>query len=593
MALRRHMMTIAAALCLLGLVAAAPAHGTAAPPVSGSGSTFAAPAIDQWIVDAGSKLGLAVSFNANGSTAGRSQFQQKLVDFASSDVSYGFPDGKAAEAKPADAFTYMPLVAGGTALLYNLKDNANRPITDLQLTGPLVMTMYYQTWKTNGGFFWDDAAIKAENPHLAARLPHKPVRVVTRKGGSGTTAVFTEFLSKQSPQQWDEYARANPPVPCYASPCTPTSDWPDGRSNEAKSDSAGLADFVASTDASIGYAEYAYALQRALAVARIKNVKGNYVLPTACNQAIALTNAERNPDGTYNLDRVYSHDHPSAYPISSYNYVIVPAGGSDPAKGETMAKFVLYSITDGQKLAADIGYSPLPSNLIKQGFEALNDVPGHPAIPSDPDQWGKYYESLKLPDGTNCGQAGETGKGGGGVDGGDGVGGNEDNNQNNGNNNNNGNQDNNQNQNENQNNNQPKDPGNTPKTPTDPTKSTGTPTKGPNSTKGPTSQASTGPTTQGPTEGPGGQPQTTSGQPTTAGADPTLIGSQDPSQSAATTATANGLIDPLLAADAAQGVDDTAQKAPTPWPLYVVALFIIIGVFVPPLLLRLIRKPRS
>ncbi|MFI0424259.1 substrate-binding domain-containing protein [Spongiactinospora sp. 9N601] len=594
---------VTAAVFLALLCAAAPARGSALPPVSGAGSTFASPAIDQWIVDAGAKLGLAVSYNANGSTAGRTQFEQKLVDFASSDVSYRFPNGLANEPTPTQPFTYMPLVAGGTAMLYNLKDNAGRPITDLQLTGPLIMKIYHQHWKSNGNILWNDPMIKAENPHLEFRLPATPIIVVARKGGSGTTAVFTEYLRTQAPQLWHEYIY-NSGQACYGGePCLPTSDWPSERGAELRADSAGLADFVGSKNGTIGYAEFAYALQRGLPVARVQNKSGNYVLPTACNQAIALTEAKRNPDGTYNLLEVYNHGHPSAYPISSYNYVIVPAGGSDPAKGETMAKFVLYSITDGQKLASDLGYSPLPSNLIGQGFNALNDVPGHPPIPTDPDVWGKFYQGLALPDGTKCGDAGQKGTGGG-VDGGGGVGGNDGGGQNNG--------DQNQNQNPNQNPNgdkdKPQNPGqnqpqnkNTPNG-NNPAKNTKQPTQGPG-TNNP--QQTGGPVAQGQGQGPTGpaapvqdgvtSPTSPDGTVTTTTGDPALALQQQQSQTLAQSgaATANSLIDPRLAADSAKAVDATARSAATPWALYVVAMVVITGLFLPPPLLRLIRRKRG
>ncbi|MFC7582749.1 substrate-binding domain-containing protein [Nonomuraea antimicrobica] len=224
-----RLLRITLATCLALLCTAAPAPGAAArvraalagPAVNGSGSTFAAPAIDQWRVDAGAKLGLAVNYNANGSTSGRNQFEQKLVDFASSDVSYRFPDNLANEPTPSFPFTYMPLVAGGTAMLYNLKDNAGRRIEDLQLTGELIMKIYHQYWKSNGNLFWDDPMIKAENPHLEFRLPNTRVSVVARKGGSGTTAVFTGYLRTMAPQLWHEYL-SNTGQNCYgARPACP------------------------------------------------------------------------------------------------------------------------------------------------------------------------------------------------------------------------------------------------------------------------------------------------------------------------------------------------------------------------------------
>src|SRR5262249_47175697 len=153
-------------------------------------------------------------------------------------------------------------------------------------------------------------------------------------GGSGTTSVFTAYLYKQDPGRWQGYMRGSggqspQAEDCTSKICGPTDVWPTPRADEdVKDGSDGVANQIQRYTNTLGDDEYAYALQRGIPVARVRNQAGNYVLPTACNQAIALTRADRNPDGTYNLDRVYTHPHPSAYPVSSYNYMIVPAGGS-------------------------------------------------------------------------------------------------------------------------------------------------------------------------------------------------------------------------------------------------------------------------
>ncbi|RAY11382.1 hypothetical protein DPM19_30625 [Actinomadura craniellae] len=433
-------VTSATALCTVCALAAVAAPSPAAassalPAVSGSGSTFAAVAIQQWTADVARSQSLRVNFNPIGSTAGRDQFARRLVDFASSDVSYRFPGGLGDENVPNFKYTYAPLVAGGTAILYNLKDRAGRPITDLQLSGKLLVRIltngYFAAEHGEARMYWDDPAIAAENPHLRNRLPHTQPRSVVRTEGSGTTSVFTEYLSKQDPGRWRTFMEGRsrtgqhqPAEDCTSRICSATDKWPQGRADtDYKTGSDGLANHVQRYADRIGYAEYAYALQRGVPVARVRNQAGNYLLPEPCHQAVALTRADRNGDGTYNLDRVYDHPHAKAYPISSYNYVILPTEGLDPQKGQAMGRFILYSITEGQKKAAALGYSPLPTNLIQQGFSALGGVPGRPAIPGNPAQWGQFYESLKLPDGTQCGEAGRTGRGGGAGGGGAAAGG--------------------------------------------------------------------------------------------------------------------------------------------------------------------------
>ncbi|TMR06743.1 hypothetical protein ETD83_03500 [Actinomadura soli] len=406
---RRGRVVLAAGLvCALGpLAPPSTAAAAALPAVNGAGSTFAQIAIQQWTADVSRQFGLRVNYQGNGSTAGRAYFAQKQVDFASSDVSFGFPAGLGNEPRPNFPYTYLPLVAGGTAILANVRDSAGRPITDLQMSGPLATWVFTQPH--HGAVHWDDARIAAENPHLRGRLPHTVIRPVVRKGGSGTTSVFTEYLYSQDAGRWRGYMQLAPQADdCTGRICSATDEWPTTRNNlDYKEGSDGVANHVQRYAGTVGYAEYAYALQRGIPVVRIRNAAGNYVLPEACHQAIALTRADRNGDGTYNLQRVYRHPHPRAYPVSSYNYVIVPTSGSDPQKGEAMARFILYSITDGQRKAAALGYSPLPTNLISQGFSALGQVPGRPSIPGNPATWGQFYESLKLPDGTTCGESGK------------------------------------------------------------------------------------------------------------------------------------------------------------------------------------------
>ncbi|MEU9886675.1 substrate-binding domain-containing protein [Sphaerisporangium sp. NPDC051011] len=644
----------AARLALLPLVAlliqviTVPAW--AASPVNGSGSSFAFVAIQQWMSDVARLQGLSVNFQSKGSTQGRRDFAGRLVDFASSDVSYQFPNGLGPnDTPPSFPFTYMPLVAGGTAIMVNIKDNAGRPIKNLQLSGPLLVKLFTQNMfscvdpANNPEMYWDDPAVKADNPTIANSLPHIRVRPVVRAGGSGTTAVFTDYLYQIDPGRVGAYMKGdnrnplciqNPSTKCVDKICGPTDEWPDRPDTDKADGSDTLAIKIQQGMGNwglIGYAEYAYALQLGVPVATIKNVAGSYTLPTACNQAIALTGANRNPDGTYNLDNVHTHPSPSAYPISSYNYVIVPTEGLDPGKGETLAKFVLYSITDGQKNVDQIGYSQLPANLIKQGFAVLGQVPGHPAIPSDSladTKWGVYYKSLKLPDGTSCEQEGQETK-------------NDpppqqnnnnqnNNNQNNQNNNQNKNDNNNQNkndnnkqnneqnknqnnqnkdqknkndnkqnneQNKNQNNqNGAKSPNGTPtgngtggKTPT-PGASTGAPQPGQN-TPGPTA-----PGTNGPTE-PGANGTTATGDPN-APATNGLPQSTDPNapQVPGTPgATGNGMIDPALAANAAREVNTVASSAGAPWGLFGLALLLIAIVFAPGIVggvRRLVRLSR-
>ncbi|MEO3854809.1 phosphate ABC transporter substrate-binding protein PstS [Acrocarpospora sp. B8E8] len=613
-------------LVFLG-IGPAPASGADLPTVNGAGSTFAYLAIQQWTVDV-RRQGLSINYQQVGSTAGRDRFaKRENADFASSDVSYRFPDNLGTEALPNFPYTYMPLVGGGTAVMYSIKDNAGQAITGLKLSGPLLVKIftsaYYTQYRGEPEMFWDDPDIKAENPEIQARLPHQPIYPVVRKGGSGTTSVFTEYLSKQAGDRWKGYmeggctrAEGCPGLPpaskvedCQGAICGATDEWPENRGSgmEYKSGSDTVAITVQQGQAgkgAIGYAEYAYAIQVGLPVVKLKNASGNYAEPTACSQAIALTAAHRKSDGTYDLTDVYAHTHPNAYPISSYNYIIVPTDGYDAAKGEVISKFTLHAITEGQKNVDQIGYSQLPQELIEQGLSALNSVPGHPALPTSGAQWGAYYKSLSLPDGKKCYEEGEKA-----IEENP-PNNNNNNNQNNEQNNNNNNNQNNNNNNSNNNNNNSNSPspsaspspgasnpsgggGGSSASPSNSPKSGGKS----NPTGGSSKSATGGPGSSTPGAGDGGGDGETggpgSGTPT-GGDTSTTTGTGDgttpgvspdgqvlPLAGSSGTSGGNASINPQLAGGAATEVKKVAEAASTPWTLLAMVLALIAVVFGP------------
>jgi phosphate transport system substrate-binding protein len=415
---------VAALLSGLTPFSPAPLAGAQAP-ITGAGSTFAEIAINQWRADAARKLGIQVNYQGTGSTAGRNSFTSKTVDFASSDIQYEEGD----QIPPAGTYTYLPLVAGGTALMYNLRDPAGRKITTLKLTGSTAALIFTGEIRN-----WRDPVILRENPDLANRLPDRDIKPVVRTGGSGTTAVFTNYLAAAAPREWGNFVNAvrnsgNPNWVITDPRGKYTSRFPTNyKGNIPVNGSDGVSNFVASFpngEGSIGYAEAGYAIQSNLAVAFVRNASGRWTQPTARAVAIALTRATRNPDGTQNLSSVYNNPNPETYPISSYNYLIAPVGGN-AAKGETLRQFVIYSVTEGQRKAEPLGYSPLPKALIAQAFEALKRVAGTtqpPPIGSVPE----YYEALLAappPPEFNPGGGGPGGGGpGGGGPGGGGPGG--------------------------------------------------------------------------------------------------------------------------------------------------------------------------
>ncbi|MGH3754770.1 MAG: phosphate ABC transporter substrate-binding protein PstS [Pseudonocardiaceae bacterium] len=367
-------------------------------PISGAGSTWSSNALDQWRRNVDQNNGIKVNFAANGSSDGRNQFKNGTVDFAVSEIEYGLSDGGVVDFPPANrTFGYMPIVAGGTAFMYNLKIGNTR-VTDLRLSGEVLAKIFTQQI-TN----WSDPAIKADNPGLT--LPARKIVPVVRSDGSGTTAQFTRWLAARHAGIWDAYCdKAGKRL----KPCGFTSFYPITGGIEAKSGSQGVAGFVAqnSSEGSITYVEYSYARNAKFPVAKVLNEAGYYVGPTAGNVAVALLQAVIRPDLTSDLGGVYTDGDKRTYPLSSYSYLILPKNNNQnfsDNKGRTLAEFAAYFLCEGQQQAEALGYSPLPINLVKDGVDQVSQIPGADgaSVRLNRDDLRRCNNPTFSPDGTN------------------------------------------------------------------------------------------------------------------------------------------------------------------------------------------------
>lgn len=400
----RRPIAIAATLLavVLSLAHAPIAEAQALPAVNGAGSTWSQNALDQWRADV-SRSGLKINYQGVGSTSGRTLFTQGQLDYAVSEIPY-----QAGESKPSFKFVYLPIVAGGTSIMYRVKGANGQQITSLKLSSNLAAKIF-----TRKVTKWNDEAIAKENPGV--QLPNKDITVVVRSDGSGTSYQFSAYLQNREPALWAEFAQAN------RIPNAPTSTWPTltGASGQPFSD--GVANYVARSDGAITYVEASYAIERRVPVAAVRNASGNYVLPTSDNVAVALTRATLNGDRTQNLNAVYTVGG-NGYPISSYSYMLAKTSDISADEGRVIARFVYYFACAGQRKAAPLGYSPLPTNLVKAAFEAIVQVPGAekppviaPATCTNPYVTG----SITVPGGsTPTTTAPNQGNGGGGGNGG-------------------------------------------------------------------------------------------------------------------------------------------------------------------------------
>lgn len=365
----------AAMSCLL--VAGIPAAQAASyVPITGSGSTWSANAMDAWVTNV-AQYGMNVSYAAVGSTSGRQEFSNGTVDYGASEIPYGVKDGSQLDPPPARGYAYMPDTAGGTTFMYNL-DIGGQRVTNLRLSGATIAGIF-----TGAITNWDDSAIQTDNPDL--KMPNLKIVPVVRSDGSGATAEFTEWMLATEPSDWNSYC-----AKVGFSPCTQTSAYPvlPGSAMVGQSGDLGVSGYVsqAQADGTIGYVEYSYALQTGFPVALVENAAGYYTEPTAGNVALSLTQAQINMDPssplylTQNLSNVYTYNDPRTYELSSYSYMILPTDTSDgmtTAKGYTLGAFGSYLLCQGQQQVDALGYSALPVNLVSAGYTQLQKIPGN------------------------------------------------------------------------------------------------------------------------------------------------------------------------------------------------------------------------
>ncbi len=346
-------------------------------PISGAGSTWVSNALDQWIRNI-AQDGIQVNFAATGSSDGRNEFRNGTVDFGASEIPYGLHDAfTGSDPLPARPFAYIPDVAGGTTFMYNLHFGGHQ-VRNLRLDGNTLARIF-----TGAITQWNDPAIRRDNPKL--QLPAERIVPVVRSDGSGTTAQFTLWMSHMEPAVWNAYcAKFN-----IAAPCGLTSVYPvvPGSDMIALSGSLGVSGYVAqsTSEGSITYVEYSYALETGFPAVALENTAGYYTLPTANNVAVSLLKAQINNDPkskaylTQNLSDVYSDPDPRTYEMSSYSYLIIPTSTQDgfsTDKGYTLGKFTYYMLCQGQQEAPILGYSPLPINLAEAGFAQVRKIPG-------------------------------------------------------------------------------------------------------------------------------------------------------------------------------------------------------------------------
>jgi len=304
--------------------------------LQGAGATFPNPLYQKWLSEY-SKLhaNVRIDYQSIGSGGGIKQLKEQTVDFGASDAPMKDDDLKSA---PGEVL-HIPTVLGAVVITYNLQgiDQA------LRFSPEVVADIFLGKIKK-----WNDPKIAADNPGVT--LPANDITVVHRSDGSGTSAVFTDYLSKVS-SEWKEKVGSG------TSP-----SWPigiGGKGNE------GVTGQVKNTPNTIGYVELAYAVQNKLPVAQIKNASGNFVTPSidAVTAAASASAANTPEDLRVSITNAAGAQ---AYPISSYTYILLYKEQKDATKGKALVDFLWWGIHDGEQFAKELQYAPLPADIIRR-----------------------------------------------------------------------------------------------------------------------------------------------------------------------------------------------------------------------------------
>src|SRR5256714_2532395 len=312
--------------------------------LQGAGATFPNPLYQKWLSEYG-KLhpNIKIDYQSIGSGGGIKQIQARTVDFGASDAPMTDAELKSSPGE----LIHIPTVLGAVVITYNLQG-----ITSPLRFSPDVIADIFLGKITK----WNDPRIKADNSD--AFLPASDITVVHRAEASGTSFVFSDYLSKVS-ADWKQKIGAD------KSP-----NWPVGQGGKGNE---GVTGQIKQQPNTIGYVELAYATQNKLPVALIKNASGNFVEPSIDNvTAAAAASAANTPDDLRVSITNASGAH--AYPISSYTYILVYKDQSDATKGKAVVDYLWWGIHDGESFAKDLQYAPLPAEIVKRAEAKINSI---------------------------------------------------------------------------------------------------------------------------------------------------------------------------------------------------------------------------
>ena len=316
--------------------------------LTGAGASFPYPLINAWIgqYTTSVKPEMQINYQSIGSGGGIKAMQDKTVNFGASDAPLSTTD----QGNVPNAL-HIPETIGAVTIAYNLPGVPST--TNLNLTGPIIANIYLGVIQN-----WNDPAIQNLNPTVT--LPNQPIKTVHRSDSSGTTFVFTGYLTLVS-QTWSTQVGQGKSV-----------SWPTAPSAViGNNNNAGVASTVNGTQYSIGYVELAYALQNGMTVAAVQNPAGNWIVPSLASTTAAAQAATNLPAGNESWVGINLLNTPdaNAYPIVSFSYLLVykelnVLPDMTQAKATALVQFIWWAVHDGQNTASAQSYAPLPANVV-------------------------------------------------------------------------------------------------------------------------------------------------------------------------------------------------------------------------------------
>jgi phosphate transport system substrate-binding protein len=326
-------MTYSVGKSVVAAAAAVFSLAAGAAEITGAGASFPAPIYAKWAEAYEKATGNRMNYQSIGSSGGVRQIQAKTVDFGASD----------APLKPEEldkhGLIQFPTVIGGVVPVVNVKGVASG---QLRLTGQVLGDIYLGKIKR-----WNDAAIGALNPGVS--LPDQAIGVVRRADGSGTTFIFTNYLAKLNPE-WKQKVGEGTAV-----------KWPTGLGGKGNE---GVAAFVQRVPGSIGYVEYAYAKQNKLAYVAMQNAEGSFVHPDEASFGAAAAGADWTKASFYEI--LTQKPGKSSWPITGATFILIPKSAPKSEQLAEVLKFFDWAYANGDKLALELDYVPIPDTVVKQ-----------------------------------------------------------------------------------------------------------------------------------------------------------------------------------------------------------------------------------